>query len=220
MPLKIPTFKLEIHHKPLANCIKTTKGGEHYSYNCGFLGFFNSLPHEYQGQRNVLGRNAHRDGLFDDALEMILYCIDQGWMNAEWLRYYKWHAKNKRLFRRGSSMFKTFFSPYLYRGIPPAAYKDLLFTGNTAAKFGDENDIADLGFTKADWMFAVSNLPKAWEYAHNHNPSIIVVYKKRFFYNLKQASRHVSYGEYRWARKDKNMDFRKAIVAIIRVRYL
>ena len=233
----IPIFKLEVYNEQLGRYIRETPYGMHYNYECGFEAFFEQLPHHEIYQRRLFGKSVweiQRDlinsptwkhdfviGQIEGAQKLIEFCIQNEWINSEWLKYFEWWAYNRKKILRSSSIFKKFIpfaSPYIYRGIPPKGYRDLLRYGNTTAKSKSE-EFKDLGLTSEDYTYAADNLPKAWEYARNYNPSIIVIYRKKYFYNLAKASRFVSYGEYTWARKDKSIDFRDTIVAIISVRY-
>ena len=77
----------------------------------------------------------------------------------------------------------------------------------------------DLNLTKADYIYAADNFPKAWEivaHIQNNNPCIIIIYRKKYFYNV---AKRLHSGDYIWARKDKSIDFRDTIGTIIRVRF-
>ena len=221
----IPIFKLEVYNKKLGAYLRKTPDGMHYGYECGFEAFFEQLPTERKHQVELFGksiwepqkgwlekatkatrRDDHVIGKIEGAKKLIEFCLENKLINLNWLEYLEWYADNRKKILRASKIFKKFILgvPFLYRGIPPEAYKDLLKYGNTTTKFGD-----------SDWMYAADNLPRAWERCReiNKNPYIIVVYRKKYFYNDIRSNSYV------WVRKDKSTDFRDTIVAIIRVRF-
>lgn len=208
----IKVFNLEVYDKRFIQFLSVHDSS---GYRCGLWDF---LFEEYKPYID----HGYDDDIVDpnDPDSVLIakteYYIKKGSINAEWQRFIDWVLTNKKHILRANSIWSR-WAPFLYRTIPPEAYEDLLRYGNSTAdveKFGKPDKVRIRGkiveLDKSDFIWATIHLPQIWSGVMNTNPSIIIIYKKKFFTKLREDV---------WKRKDKNIDFRDTIEAIIRISY-
>jgi len=203
----VKVFKLEVYDGRFKNFLSVYDSS---GYRCGLWDFLFEEPGFFLGQR------FDSADLDERVMAKAEFCIKNRLINAEWKKFIGWALANKNGILRAKSLLSR-WAPFLYRTIPPNAYKDLLKYGNTTAdvrKFGRPDKVRIRGkiveLNKSEFIWATIHLPQIWSGVMRTNPSIIIVYKRNCFTKLREDV---------WKLKDKNMDFRDTIEAIIRIRY-
>jgi hypothetical protein len=217
---QVPYFKLEVYHPQIGNYIKCPSlviGGDTFYRGQGFIGLLEmgSFP-----QQRIFGEVISRGIDLDSTLKQLKYCIKKKYINKEWIRCAEWYIIHRRQIRRVYSIFQKMFpSPLLYRSIDPKLIPLLLEMGSVTAVFKEEYEdqyFKALGLTRSKYIWAEDFIEKAWEYATRNNPSVIAVYKKRFFYhqNVPNNRRGV------WVKRSDQIKYSDTLEAVIEVKYL
>jgi len=106
---------------------------------------------------------------------------------------------------------------YLYRGIPNRDYATFLHSGNSKSLYNITNDEAiklqELGVKPDAIMYASDDrdIKEAWHFATNFNPSILVIYHKKYFTRVE--------GEAYMYELQEGIKFIDAVYAFIIIRY-
>lgn len=218
----IKIFKLEVYDKKLEKFLKNPRSFDIRYYNdCGLELFLLGLSDKIT--ESLFNQQFDTKNQNKRLLSVADYCIKNKILNAEWKFFVEWFLINKNLILRGNSFFKRPFAVYLFRGINPEAYKDLLKYGNTTSNpdkfseaFGIGSKKEHFGLSRRESMWASPQLLVAYEHICHNNPSIVVVYKKVYFKCLSRSDPLLFNV---WVLKNKNTNFRDTIEAIIRIRY-
>ena len=214
----INNFKLEIYDKTLAEYVINSRTfGSHSGYDGGgFVDLFEMIP---SIQTTLFGRTFGKKWSDPETkINFIQFLVDNNYINSEWISCLEWYLKREKSMHRADSMFGRWIFPFLYRSINPRMYKELLKYGSITSALTDQFEDGNFrmeNLPRSEYIWAAELLEKAWEYANKTNPSIIIIYRKKYFYHRKitNNANHV------WVKRDKNIDYRDTIEAIISVRY-
>ena len=222
----IKVFKLEVYDRHIAQFLRNDGP---YNLDRESLRKFMNLDYEFlsyfaSGRKPVdFSRKmvSFRDELSELPFEgrfakFIEFAINEKMLNSNWIEFHNFWFQNNQ--------FKHHCG-FLFRMIPPIAYKDLLKYGNSTAdpiKFpGNDTlekfDGSEVVLTPSDYISASDFIEKAWERGCKSNPGIIIVYNETDYEDMKTIFKRTY--DYLWIRKDTKKDFRDTIVAIIRIKY-
>jgi hypothetical protein len=183
-------IELEIYNEDVGKVVKRSENG----FFC-LLTLFNMFRESIPLAKGI------------ETQKQIPYFIQKGIINDNWLVLDDWSLNTYRKNQDG----------FLFRSVRPRDYATLIEHGTDRAtmKGFDEPSFEEAGILSRDIIWVDRGVHKPWEYAYKNNPSIIVVYKGKFFKRTNLGN----YGVYAYVRKDARVDFKDTVEVIIKIEY-